>query len=129
MTSNSEKFSIDVEGETTGKTWKGVFGTKLRLSHKDELRQDEIRRELLGKNPMGVSVRANNIAEVFSFVLIHLTQVPQWWEMNGNGLDLEDDNVVRALYEKILDLKVAAQEKLKAEAEAARTALAGVESK
>jgi hypothetical protein len=124
---NSEQFSIDVKGEITDKTWKGVFKTKLRLSHLDQLQQDEIRRDLLGKNPESASPRASNSADVFSFVLIHLIETPQWWDMNGAGLDLEDDNVVAEIYGKIVEVKLAAMKKLKDEAEAAKTELTKTE--
>lgn len=127
--SNTEKFTVDVTGETTGKTWKGVFATKIRLSHRDQFRQDEIRRDMLGKNPDTASPRAQNAAEVFSFVLAHLLEAPQWWAMNGNGLDMEDDNVVAEVYGKIVEVKVAAQKKLKDEAEAARKELEQVGQK
>ncbi len=120
---NSEKFSIDVKGDISDKTWKGLFTTKIRLSHKDQLRQDEIRRDLLGAKPESASPRAQNTADVFSFVLIHIMDAPQWWAMNGNGLELEDDNVVAEIYGKIVEVKVAAQKKLKDEADAARTEL------
>lgn len=122
----SKKFTIDVVGETTGKTWKGLFETKTALSHKDRFRQDEIRRELLGKNPGPVdptsmtSRWAHNAADVFAFVLIHLTATPQWWDMNDNGLGLEDDNVVRDLHDKIVELKAEAQKELEASAESAK---------
>lgn len=121
--SNTEKFTVDVTGDFTGKTWKGVFATKVRLSHRDQFRQDEIRRDMLGKNPDTASPRAQNSAEVFSFVLAHLVDAPQWWTVNGNGLDMEDDNVVAEIYVKIVDIKLAAQNKLKADAEAARKEL------
>lgn len=121
--SNSEQFTIDVLGETSGKAWKGVFKTKLRLSHRDQLRMDEIRRDLLGKSPEHASPRAHNQAEIFSTIAAHLTEMPQWWTMEGNGLDLEDDNVVGEVYGRILQAKTDALAKLKAEGEAAKVEL------
>jgi hypothetical protein len=121
---NSEQFSIDVIGDNTDKPWKGVFKTKLRLSHKDYLKQDEIRRGLLGEKPETASPRAQNTADLFSFVLIHLIETPQWWKMNGDGLELEDDNVIGDIYGKIVELKVADQKKLKAKAEADKVEIA-----
>lgn len=126
-TLNSEKFSIDLTGDVTGKPWKGVFETKLRLSHRDQLKQDELRRELLGKNAEFATPRALNQAEIFSTMLIHLTKTPEWWTMNGNGLDLEDDNVVGEVYGSIVKLKAEAEKKLKGEAETAKTELAKAE--
>jgi hypothetical protein len=127
--SNSAQFSIDVTGEITGKSWKGVFKTKLRLSHRDQLRMDEIRRDLLGAKPESASPRAQNAADIFSTIAAHLVEAPQWWAMNGDGLDLEDDNVVAEVYGRILEAKVEAVKKLKADAETAKTELAKIEEK
>lgn len=122
---NSEKFTIDIIGETTGKPWKGVFETKLRLSHREFLRQDMIRRELIGPVPQGTapSPRATNTAELLSFAQIHLKTVPQWWSMNGDGLDFEDDNVIGAVYEKIVEVKLQKVKEAKEKAEADKAVL------
>lgn len=122
-TPNSEQFTIDVTGETTGKAFKGLFKTKIRLSHRDNLRMDEIRRELLGKGAEYPSPRAVNASEIFSMLAIHLIEVPQWWKMEGDGLDLEDDNVVAEVYGRVVEAKAEALKKLKEEGEAARKEL------
>lgn len=116
-------FSINVTGEETGKAYPGLFKTKVRLSHADQLRQDEMRRELLGKNAEYASPRALNQAEVFSYIWVHLTESPQWWGAHRNGLDLEDDNVLGEIHDNIVKARAEYREKLKAEAEAARQEL------
>lgn len=116
---NTEKFTVDVVGDVTGKTWKGLFTTKLRLSHRDQLRQDEIRRELLGKGAEHASQRALNQAEIFSFLTIHITAAPSWWEQNGGGLDLDDDNVVGEIFQAVVSAKAEAMKQLQGEAETA----------
>jgi hypothetical protein len=123
-TTNTEQFTIDVVGDTSGKTFKGLFKTKVRLSHRDQLRMDEVRRDLLGKNPEAAGVRAQNQADVFSLIAVHIIEAPQWWGANGAGLDLEDDNVIAEVYGKIVDVKTEAQKKLKDAAEAASKDLA-----
>lgn len=124
-TTNSEQFTIDIVGEVSEQTWKGLFKTKIRLSHRDHLRQDEIRRDLIGPQPPGVSPgpRAGNTADLLSFIQIHLLESPQWWTMNGNGLDFEDDNVISEVYGKIVDLKVKATDKAKTKADEDKVAL------
>lgn len=117
--SNSESFVVDVVGDVTGKTWKGLFKTKLRLSHRDQLKQDEIRRELLGKNAEHASERSKNQAEIFAFVAAHILSAPSWWEANDGGLDLEDDNVVSEVFAGIAKAKTDAVKKLQEEAEGA----------
>lgn len=122
-TSNSESFSINVVGETSGEKFAGVFKTKLRLSHSAQLHQDEIRRSLLGKNPESASPRAQNAAEIFSLVQVHLIDAPKWWAAQGEGLELEDDNVIGAVYEGIVAAKVAALKVKTAATEAAKAEL------
>lgn len=107
------QFSISVTGEATGEKWTGAFKCKTRLSHRDQLRLDQVRRDLLGPNPDGASPRAQNQAEVFSFIVAHLIDAPNWWRSNDNGLDLEDDNVVAEVYAQITKAKAEATEKLK----------------
>lgn len=107
------QFSISVTGESTGEKWTGSFKMKTRLSHRDQLRLDQIRRDLLGPNPDGASPRAQNQAEVFSFIAVHLLDAPMWWKSNDNGLDLQDDNVVAEVYAQITKAKSDAIEKLK----------------
>lgn len=123
MSSNTESFTINETGENTGKLYKGVFKTKIRLGHRAQLRQDEMRRDLLGAKPDGASPRAVNLADIFSFIWAHLEEAPQWWTMENNGIDLEDDVVPAAVYRAIVDLKVAAAGKLKKEAEDATKVL------
>lgn len=118
MSSNSESFTVDVVGENTEQPWKGLFKTKLRLSHRDYLRQDEIRRGLLGEKPENASPRAANTADLFSFISVHLLEAPQWWTMNQDGLALEDDNVIGEVYSRIVEKKAEAAKKAKEKAEA-----------
>lgn len=124
MTSNSEQFSINVTGEVSGEKYPGVFKTKLRLSHRDQLRMDEIRRELLGKSPEHASPRAQNQADIISTIIVHLLDAPLWWKSSGDGLSLEDDNILGEIYGKIMEVKAEAQNKLKKEAETAKVDLA-----
>lgn len=123
MDANVQKFTIDVKGETTGEVWKGLFKAKVRLSHRDQLKQDEIRRELLGTNPENASPRAKNQAEIFSALAVHILEAPDWWHRAGEGFDLEDDSVIGAVYDGIIKARNDAQEALIKEAEEAKKSL------
>ncbi len=106
-----ESFSIDVVGEITGTKWAGVFKCKTRLSHRDALKRDQVRRGLLGPNPEAASVRAIDVADILSEASVRLVDFPSWWGASGDGLDLEDDNVLSAVYAKIIECaKVASKE-------------------
>jgi len=123
-TNEPQGFTIHVKGESTGETWDGAFKAKPKLTHRDSLRRDQWRRELIGSG-LGVDAgsRAANIAEIFSKVWVHLVEAPKWWTDNGNGLDLIDEAPAVAVYENIIRIEKEAYEALAKEAEAAKAEL------
>jgi hypothetical protein len=123
MKRNDAKFSIDIVGESTGIPWKGVFKVKLHRSFREDLRQDELRRQLLGSNPNGADRRAVNVADIFSFLWVRLLETPQWWEKAENGLGLEDDNLIAEVYSRAMQEVVSAQEETKKAGEEAEAEL------
>lgn len=114
---NDAPFSISIEGEVTGEKWTGDFSAKKRLSHRDALRKDQVRRELLGAQPGEPSDRALSIAVILSELSVRLTRTPRWWSEKNGGLDLDDENVLAEVYQKAIDIEVqdAKQRKEKAE--------------
>lgn len=101
---STAKFSISVDGDSTGEKWIGEFTVKTRLSHRDQMRRDQIRRELLGDaRPDMASPRALNQAGIFSDLQVRIVDAPRWWLEAANGIDLLDDNVVGEVYGKALE--------------------------
>lgn len=120
---NSVTFVVNETGEVSGESFHGTFTMKLRLSHMDQFKRDEIRRRLLGADSEHASPRAANAAMVFSEIMIHLTDSPTWWKGNNDGLDLEDDNVVAAVFNGIMAEKKKYTEAMTKKAEEAKEAL------
>lgn len=117
-----EQFTVSVTGEVTGQVWAGAFKVKTRMSHRDHMTQDRLRREYLG--PLeGASPRAAASAEIFSQLAVRIVDAPSWWADNGAGLDLADDNVVSQVYEAAMKAEREAIEALKKAGEAAREEL------
>jgi len=95
------EFSVSVTGEVTGETFKGVFKAVPRLSHRDNLRRDQLRRDLLGGKPEDASPDAMNVSLVFSKIWVHLVEAPSWWKDSGNGVNLLDEAPVAAVYDNV----------------------------
>ncbi len=112
MKKNEESFTVNVTGDTSGENFRGVFRTKLRISFRDSLEKDRIRRQMLGDLPEGASIRANSIADIFSDLAIRIIEAPSWWTNSGNGMDLEDENVLGEVYRAAMQ---AGKEVVKAE--------------
>lgn len=114
---NDGAFTLHVVGETTERTWAGEFRAKRRLSHRDHLRKDQVRRELLGGQPGVATERALSTAMILSELAVRLTKTPEWWAEEGNGLDLDDDNVIGTVYNEALKIEAEAAESKKKKAE------------
>lgn len=117
-------FEIKETGDITGEQWFGSFAAKQRLSYRDQLKRDQIRRDLLGTDAANATQLARSQAEIFSELAVRLTKAPSWWTEAGNGLDLTDDNVVLAVYRSAMKVEQDALEELKKKSEEAKKALA-----
>lgn len=120
---NDAPFTLHVVGDTTDKTYTGEFRAKKRLSHRDHLRKDQVRRELLGGQAGVATERANTTAMVLSELSVRLTKWEAWWDVCGRGLDLEDDNVIGVMYDKVMEIEAEATDAKKKAAEKARDEL------
>lgn len=118
------EFSVSVVGEVTGESWKGVFKAVPRLSHRDNLRRDQLRRDLLGGKAEDASSDAINVALVFSKIWVHLVEAPSWWKDSKNGVDLLDETPVAAVYDNVTRIEREAIEALQKKTEAAKEVLA-----
>lgn len=117
-------FMVDTVGENTGEAYKGTFKVRVRMSHRDSLREDEVRRGLLGANPDAASDRAKSIAYIFAVLSVRIIDCPSWWANSDNGLALEDDNVVKEVFDQTVEASAKALEELKNKAEEARKQIA-----
>jgi hypothetical protein len=117
------EFSVTVEGETTGETFKGVFKARPRLSHSLTLLRDQFRRDLIGTKSEGASQEAINVATVFSKIWAHVVDAPSWWKESGKGLELLDESVIAAIYENVLRIEREASVSIKKAGEEAAKVL------
>jgi hypothetical protein len=125
LKANTATFTITETGEVTGRVLTGKFTVKTRLSFKEQLARDQHRRELLGPqkgDPLDENfLRAVNTATVFAELHTRLTDAPSWWTSADNGLELEDDSIVGAVYRETMKSVNDSNLTLKKEADKATT--------
>ena len=119
MVANEGYFDINLVGDVTGEKWLGKFKCKLRLSHRDTLSKDNLRRQLLGENPALATERASSLAFIASELSVRLTDAPPWWRGSDNGLELEDDNIMAEIYANCVRLEKELYDKTHKKAEEA----------
>jgi len=122
---NSVDFAISCTGELTGSNYVGSFTAKTKLSVKEQLREDELCRTLLGVNSQNASSSAKMLAIALAYLGVRIVKAPDWWTKLSNGMDVEDMNLIVAVHEACVkeiekEYKVLDSEASKAE-EALRT--------
>jgi hypothetical protein len=116
-------FTVDVKGEVTERQYTGVFTTKARLTQRDYLLEDQIRRDIIGPNAQSASAMATGISIAVSYLKVRVLKAPKWWTDSDGGLDLEDDNILAAVYYKAVEAEKEDKKVLADQAEKARQEL------
>lgn len=133
MADNIIPFNISLIGDTTQEKWLGDFKAIKNLGFRAQMAQSRIRREYLGDLAQYASEDEVIRATVFSDLAVSLADSPKWWKEANNGVDLQDWNVVEAVYLKIQDirglLKKEEAQKTKADAEVLKKAIDGGDAK
>ncbi len=91
---NKVQFSVECKGETSDRNFSGLFTAKTKLSHREVLKEDEVRRNVLGQNPQYAGEYAASVASAIAYLAVRLVDSPDWWKQSGGGLELEDENVL-----------------------------------
>lgn len=117
------QFDIHVVGEETNETFTGKFRAKEKLSWADQLAIDRYMRELLGPLGNEASLVIKKRAEIISELNARLTESPDWWKDARGGLDVVDDNVVLAVYDKSIEVRTKWVDAQKKKGEEARKKL------
>ena len=106
-----------------GSVLHGRFKIKLRLSNRDSIKLDEIRRSLLGDRSDLASEGVNGLATVLAKIATHVLESPSWWTASNNGLDLEEQGPVLDIYEAIIKAEKEYTQELSKKAEDAKKLL------
>jgi hypothetical protein len=120
---NTVEFSVDVVGELTKNSYVGGFTAKTKLSVRETLRQDEIRRSILGADAQNASLEAQTVANAVAYLHTHITKAPDWWRELDGGLNVEDLNLLAAVNNSCHDAVDAEYKALEKEADESKTAL------
>lgn len=124
MLADKVSFVVDVKGETTGRRFEGLFEVKTKLSVRETLLEDEIRRNALGINPQTAGDYAALIAAAIAYLKVRVTNAPDWWTKEaGGGLDLQDENVLVEVNNTAVNAVQKERDRLAKAAEEARAEL------
>jgi hypothetical protein len=115
--------TIPVEGE---EPLRGKFKINVKLSYREMLNMDAMRRQLLGPLSGEADGMAALIATAVSKIRTHAIDTPSWWKEAGNGIEFDDMNVVLTVLEEVQKVEKSHLEELQKAAEKATEALKAV---
>lgn len=116
---DTDFFTIDVQGDDSGKRWFGKFVVKTILSRKDRFLADEKRRLVLGADAVNASVDRATEAFMFGQLSVRVLESPTWWTESNGGLELPDLNVIAAVFNEAMQCEDKRKKALSEEAETA----------
>lgn len=107
-------FTIDILGNLSKESYKGIFRVKCLLSPLEQIRADKQYREMLGNNHYLAVEHVRQQAYALSELEQRITVYPPFWENEEiGGGHIPDNNVILEIFE----LAIEAQEKFKEEKE------------
>lgn len=101
-------FTIDEVGEASGKSFKWAFSAKKRLTVRERISQDQIRRNIIGERPQDAQPLTVLRAEMVAHLSVSITDSPKAWKDSNGGLDLCDDNILLKIYDEVINGQEAA---------------------
>ncbi len=112
--------TIPVEGD---EPLRGKFKINVKLSYREMLAMDAMRRQLLGPLSGEADGMAALIASAVAKIRTHAIDTPSWWKEAGNGIDFDDMTVVLTVLEEIQKVEKTHLEEIQKAAEKAAEAL------
>jgi hypothetical protein len=112
--------SVDFVGSDTQTPYRGEFTVKTKLSWREMIKEDEIRRSVLGFNAAEAGELAARGAQFSAYLVVRVTEAPDWWKKSNNGLDSEDINLLSKVYDAVSEKIEAEYKRVADEAEKAK---------
>jgi hypothetical protein len=119
MKNNEKDFEINLIGDRSNEKWLGTFVCNKILSHRQQLLEDQLYQEHLGKGFANASPRAREQAEILARIKVSLVKWPDWWKELGMGMDSVDDNLITEVWTAIMKIQLAAFEAIQNKAKEA----------
>jgi hypothetical protein len=102
---NDSSFTIKVADPTMPEPWYGEFRTLKRLTHRQILLRDKLRREYLGTNHQEAPDSEQNRAYILAHLAVSVVKAPTWWAESNQGLDLVGDAVIMELWRQVTKIQ------------------------
>jgi len=103
LPSKEKKFYFDHTNDF-GERYEGYFTIKCRLTCRERQALELEKTRLMGgyDNPTDGLL---SLAIILSNLDVKIIDAPEWWKQNGGGRDLDDEDIVGLIFQKVADIE------------------------
>lgn len=119
-------FQFKMEGPTTMEEFSGTFKVRPILTQAQQIDRDNLVKELLGGSMKDASGRALSQALLIAETRVRVVDAPGWWKESRGGMDLIDEEILAAVFDKCMETEQKWRQEVKERAEKAKAELAAM---
>jgi len=105
LPSKESVFDFDHTGVDTGKRYEGQFKVLCLLDMGQKHRLELEKTRLLG-NYANPTDGLAGIAIILANLRVKIVDAPEWWKQSNGGYNVQDEDALVALYDKVLEAEV-----------------------
>lgn len=107
-----QSFVFNEVGEVTTRPYEGEFTVRaiLNMGQKHQL---ELEKTMLQADSKAPTAGLSGISNVLAELRVRIIDGPEWWEQSRGGALIDDENVLLALYQKIIDTEITWRQSLR----------------
>ena len=102
LPNNEKTFEFEHLGLTTKKKYDGQFTVKCVLNMFDK-REVELEKSRLSADIANPTNLLSSLSHILANLRVRIIKAPNWWEQSLGGFDLLDEDVIVALYDKVME--------------------------
>lgn len=99
---NERTFEFEEVGELYGKPYQGSFTVKCVLTMLEkrvlEIEKSRMRSDITNPTPDLIA-----LTTILANLKARIISAPEWWKQSNDGNDIQDENIIVALFDKVMD--------------------------
>lgn len=109
---NERTFEFNVVGDNFGKSYSGAFTVKCVLNIFErrllELEKSKLRADIVNPTPDLIA-----LTTILANLRLRVKEAPEWWKQSNGGDNMEEENVLVELFDKVMEQETLWKESLR----------------
>ena len=113
---NERTFDFNAVGDNFGKAYNGTFTVRCVLNIFErrllELEKSKLRSDIVNPTPDLIA-----LTTILANLRLRVKEAPEWWKQSNGGDNMEEENVLVELFDKVMEQETLWRKNLKSEKE------------